>query len=202
MVALPQTSVAPSPPAGQCRDRPSTGRLLCRGTQPRASSCGLSRADARRNVLRHRPHVPADLKSGAVAARRARREANRSASCDRMPLGRCGRMSTDNHRATAPAICGPSASRRELQVKSELPRSHHEDTGSVAPEIGVGTHQPRCRLMTRTRATNCRMSLQTARVGVVRGRRCPGDRGRGGDRTALGLWGLSHSLNPTTRMST
>ena len=34
--------------------------------------------------------------------------------------------------------------------------------GSVAPEIGVGTHQPRCRRMTRTRATNCRMSLQTA----------------------------------------
>jgi putative transposase len=29
------------------------------------------------------PIVPADLKSGAVAARRARCEANRSASCDR-----------------------------------------------------------------------------------------------------------------------
>ena len=54
VVALPETSMALPPLAGQRRHRPSTGRVLRRRTQPRASAFGVSRTDAGRDVLRHR----------------------------------------------------------------------------------------------------------------------------------------------------
>ena len=46
VVALPETSVALPPLAGQRHHRPSTGRVLRRRTQPRASAFGVSRTDA------------------------------------------------------------------------------------------------------------------------------------------------------------
>ena len=46
VVALPQTSMALPPPAGQHRHRPSTGGLLRGRTQPRAAAFGVSRTDA------------------------------------------------------------------------------------------------------------------------------------------------------------
>jgi hypothetical protein len=84
------------PPAGQCRDRPSTRRLLM---SKNTTACFLMRPFAGRPpdemYFGSGPTVPADLKSGAVAARRARREANRSGRVRQMPLDRCGRMSTE-----------------------------------------------------------------------------------------------------------
>jgi hypothetical protein len=46
---------------------------------------GVSRPDAGRDVLRHGRYGPANLTSGAAAARRARAEANRSAACVTCP---------------------------------------------------------------------------------------------------------------------
>ena len=54
VVALPETSMALPPLAGQRHHRPSTGRVLRRRTQPRASAFGVSRTDAGRDVLWHR----------------------------------------------------------------------------------------------------------------------------------------------------
>ena len=54
VVALPETSMALPPLAGQRHHRPSTGRVLRRRTQPRASAFGVSRTDAGRDVLRDR----------------------------------------------------------------------------------------------------------------------------------------------------
>src|SRR3989441_6962837 len=56
VVALPETSVAVPPLAGQRYHRPSTGRVLRRRTQPRASAFSVSRTDAGRDVLRDRGH--------------------------------------------------------------------------------------------------------------------------------------------------
>jgi len=54
VVAVSQTSVALPPLDRQRHDRPSTRGVLRRRTQPRASAFGVSRTDARRDVLRHR----------------------------------------------------------------------------------------------------------------------------------------------------
>ncbi len=54
LVAFPETSVALPPPARYRRDHPPAGGILRPRTQPRASTFGVSRPDARRDVLRHR----------------------------------------------------------------------------------------------------------------------------------------------------
>ena len=46
VVAVSQTSLALPPLVGQCRHRPSIGRVLRPRTQPRASAFGVSRTDA------------------------------------------------------------------------------------------------------------------------------------------------------------
>jgi hypothetical protein len=54
VVALAQTSVTVPPSARERRDDPPVGGVLRPRTQPRASTFGVSRTDARRDVFRHR----------------------------------------------------------------------------------------------------------------------------------------------------
>ena len=54
VVALPQTSMALPPLVGQRHHGPAISRVLRPRTQPRASPFGVSRTDARRDVLRQR----------------------------------------------------------------------------------------------------------------------------------------------------
>jgi len=68
-LALPETPVAVPSLAGQHHHRPSTGRVLRRRTQPRASAFNVSRTDAGRDVLRDRGYSAG--RPGVTCGRRA-----------------------------------------------------------------------------------------------------------------------------------
>jgi hypothetical protein len=105
--------------------------------------------------------VPADLTSGAAAARRARAEANRSATCKACPSLDTSRMTTECLTARIVAesrgpLVSEGDSRAELGCAVARARVPNGSLGSEAAD------KQSWATTTRTRARKCRMFVETA----------------------------------------